>query len=95
MNVSTLKTLDDRQYYSGMGEDLKHGLIKSARFYEWIIDNMYEIHERNLETLEDMVYKSCTCKKLVVETCSDVDDPNPAYTSTIDAENEWYVKNHQ
>ncbi|MCI9386361.1 MAG: 3-dehydroquinate synthase [Lachnospiraceae bacterium] len=67
MNVSTLKTLDDRQYYSGMGEVLKHGLIKSARFYEWIIDNMYEIHERNLETLEDMVYKSCTCKKLVVE----------------------------
>lgn len=67
MNVSTLKTLDDRQYYSGMGEVLKHGLIKSAKFYEWIIDNMYEIHERNLETLEDMVYKSCTCKKLVVE----------------------------
>lgn len=67
MNVSTLKTLDDRQYYSGMGEVLKHGLIKSAKFYEWIIDNMYEIHERNLDALEDMVYKSCTCKKLVVE----------------------------
>ncbi len=67
MNVSTLKTLDDRQYYSGMGEVLKHGLIKSAKFYEWIIDNMYEIHERNLDILEDMVYKSCTCKKLVVE----------------------------
>lgn len=67
MNVSTLKTLDDRQYYSGMGEVLKHGLIKSASFYEWIIDNMYEIHERDLETLEEMVYKSCTCKKIVVE----------------------------
>lgn len=67
MNVSTLKTLDDRQYYSGMGEVIKHGLIKSAQFYEWILDNMYEIHERNLETLEEMVYKSCTCKKLVVE----------------------------
>lgn len=67
MNVSTLKTLDDRQYYSGMGEVLKHGLIKSASFYEWIIDNLYEIHDRNLDTLEDMVYKSCTCKKLVVE----------------------------
>lgn len=67
MNVSTLKTLDDRQYYSGMGEVLKHGLIKSAKFYEWIIDNMYEIHERNPDVLEDMVYKSCTCKKLVVE----------------------------
>lgn len=67
MNVSTLKTLDDRQYYSGMGEVLKHGLIKSASFYEWILDNLYEIHDRNLDTLEDMVYKSCTCKKLVVE----------------------------
>lgn len=67
MNVSTLKTLDDRQYYSGMGEVLKHGLIKSASFYEWIIDHMYEIHERDLETLEEMVYKSCNCKKIVVE----------------------------
>ncbi|MCM1184104.1 MAG: 3-dehydroquinate synthase [Roseburia sp.] len=67
MNVSTLKTLDDRQYYSGMAEVLKHGLIKNAKFYEWLIDNMYEIHERDLETLEEMVLKSCTCKKLVVE----------------------------
>ena len=67
MNVSTLKTLDDRQYYSGMGEVLKHGLIKSASFYEWILDNIYEIHDRNLDILEDMVYKSCTYKKIVVE----------------------------
>lgn len=67
MNISTLKTLDDRQYYSGMAEVMKYGLIKSARFYEWIIDNMYEIHERDLETLEEMVLKSCTYKKLVVE----------------------------
>lgn len=67
MNVSTLKTLDDRQYYSGMAEVLKHGLIKNAKFYEWLIDSMYEIHERDLETLEEMVFKSCTCKKIVVE----------------------------
>ena len=67
MNISTLKTLDDRQYYSGMAEVMKYGLIKNAKFYEWIIDNMYEIHERDLETLEEMVLKSCTYKKLVVE----------------------------
>ena len=58
MNLSTLKTLDDRQYYSGMAEVMKHGLIKNANFYEWIIDNMYEIHDRDLETLEEMVLKS-------------------------------------
>ncbi len=67
MNLSTLKTLDDRQYYSGMAEVMKYGLIKNANFYEWIINNMYEIHERDLETLEEMVLKSCTYKKIVVE----------------------------
>ena len=46
---------------------MKYGLIKNASFYEWILDNMYEIHERDMDTLEDMVVKSCTYKKLVVE----------------------------
>ncbi len=67
MNIAALKTLDDRQYYSGMAEVMKYGLIKNANFYEWIIDSMYEIHERDIETLEEMVLKSCTYKKIVVE----------------------------
>lgn len=67
MNISTLNTLDDRQYYAGMAEVMKYGLIKNAKFYEWLIDNMYEIHERNPEILEEMVLKSCTYKKLIVE----------------------------
>lgn len=67
MNLSVLKTLDDRQYYAGMGEVMKYGLIKNAPFYEWIIDNMYEIHERDMDTLEEMVVRSCTYKKIVVE----------------------------
>jgi 3-dehydroquinate synthase len=66
-NLATLNSLDDRQYYAGMAEVMKYGLIKNAKFYEWIIDNMYEIHERDLETLEYMVLQSCTYKKLVVE----------------------------
>ena len=67
MNLAVLRSLDDRQYYAGMAEVMKYGLIKNAAFYEWIIDNMYEIHERDLEILEEMVVKSCTFKKLVVE----------------------------
>ena len=73
MNIAALKTLDDRQYYSGIAEVMKYGLIKNANFYEWIIDSMYEIHERDIETLEEMVLKSCTYKKIVVEkdpTCN-------------------------
>lgn len=67
MNIGTLKTLDERQFYSGFAEVMKHGLIKDAMFYEWLLDNMYEIQDRNLDVLTEMVMRSCTIKKLVVE----------------------------
>lgn len=67
MNIATLKTLDDRQFFSGFAEVMKHGLIKDAAFYEWLLDNMYEIQDRDIAVLEEMVMKSCTIKKLVVE----------------------------
>ena len=67
MNLSTLNTLDDRQYFSGFAEVMKHGLIKDAKFYIWLIENMYEICERDLDVLEEMVLRSCTIKKMVVE----------------------------
>lgn len=67
MNLATLKTLDARQFYNGFAEVMKHGLIKDAIFYEWLIDKMYEICARDLDTLEEMIMRSCTVKKLVVE----------------------------
>lgn len=67
MNVGVLKTLDDRQFFSGFAEVMKHGLIKDAMFYEWLLDNMYEICDRDLETLLEMVQRSSKIKKLVVE----------------------------
>ena len=67
MNLSTLKSLSDRQFFNGFAEVMKHGLIKDAGFYEWLISNMYEICERDLDVLEEMIIQSCTVKKLVVE----------------------------
>ena len=67
MNISALKELDDRQFYAGFAEVMKHGLIKDAIFYEWLLDNMYEIHDRDSGVLLEMVMRSCTIKKLVVE----------------------------
>lgn len=67
MNMDTLRTLEDRQYYSGFGEVMKHGLIKDARFYTWLIDQMYEICEKDMDVLEEMILRSCTVKKQVVE----------------------------
>lgn len=67
MNLSTLNTLDERQYFSGFAEVMKHGLIKNADFYTWLIENMYEICERDPLVLEEMVFRSCSIKKAVVE----------------------------
>ena len=67
VNLSTLQTLDSRQYFSGFGEVMKHGLIKDALFYEWLIENMYEICDRDMAVLQEMLLRSCSVKKLVVE----------------------------
>ncbi|MCM1125060.1 MAG: 3-dehydroquinate synthase [Lachnospiraceae bacterium] len=67
MNAATLKTLEDRQFYSGFAEVMKYGLIKDGSFYEWLIDKMYEICDRDLDTLLEMIQRSCMIKKLVVE----------------------------
>lgn len=67
ININTLTTLDERQFYNGFAEAMKHGLIKDAIYYEWMISNMYEICDREIETLEELVYRSCQIKKAVVE----------------------------
>ncbi len=67
MNLSVLHTLEDRQFYSGFAEVMKSALIKDAAFYEWLIENMYEICEKDLNVLEEMVVRCCGIKKLVVE----------------------------
>lgn len=67
MNLGTLSTLEGRQYFAGFAEVMKHGLIKDAGFYTWLIENMYEICEQDPDILEEMIVRSCTIKKNVVE----------------------------
>ncbi len=67
MNLSVLDSLEERQYYSGMAEVLKCGLLRDGIFYEWLIEHLYEICDREADTVEEMVYRSCNNKKLIVE----------------------------
>ncbi len=67
MNTSTLSTLDERQFYNGFAEAMKHGIIKDEHFYEWLIESMYEICDRDPDTLEEMLYRSVNIKRIVVE----------------------------
>ncbi len=67
MNLSVLLSLKDREFYSGMGEIIKHGLIKDRAYYEWLKEHQEVIKAKKLTALGDMVAQSCLIKKDVVE----------------------------
>jgi 3-dehydroquinate synthase len=67
MNIAVLDTLPGRQFASGFAEVMKHGLIKDQEFYFWLIENLYEINERDHKVLAKMVRKSCEIKRDVVQ----------------------------
>lgn len=66
-NLSTLSTLNERQFYSGFAEAMKSAIIKNATYYEWLIEHMYEITDKEMDTLEELVFQSCNIKKAIVE----------------------------
>lgn len=67
MNLSVLDTLSVEQFSCGMGEILKHGLIKNREYFTWCMDNADKIQERDYETLLYMIKESCKIKRDVVE----------------------------
>lgn len=67
INTSTLKTLNDRLYFSGFGEVTKYGYIQDKEFDLWIRENIEKLCQRDLNTLEYMIYRSCDNKRVVVE----------------------------
>lgn len=67
MNVTCLDTLSERIYLEGMGEVIKHGLIKDKDFYEYLKTHGKEILRRDKDTLEYVLYVNCNIKRMVVE----------------------------
>lgn len=67
INLNTLNSLPDDKYCEGMGEIIKHGLIKDLGYYRWLSENMAEILKKNLAVCREMVDVSCNIKRKVVE----------------------------
>lgn len=67
MNMSVHKSLDKRQFNSGFGEIIKHGLIKDSAYYRWLRDNVDAIKSLDYDALEYMIAGSCNIKREVVE----------------------------
>lgn len=67
INVNTLKTLPEVQFISGMGEVIKHGIIRDAAFYDFIKNNSALIKSLDPDTLISMAKRNCSIKAEVVE----------------------------
>ena len=67
MNLNLLRSLPARQFASGMGEIIKHGLIQDPAYYSWLTEHYQEVMEKQYEALLTMVEGSCRIKRHVVE----------------------------
>jgi len=65
-DTSTLNTLDDRQFASGLAEVIKYGLIAEADFFVWLEAEMDNLLSRDPMSLSTAVERSCRCKAAVV-----------------------------
>lgn len=66
INVSVLKTLPHEQFVSGMGEVIKHGIIRDADFYKYLKDNSKKVKSLDGETLIMADKINCSIKADVV-----------------------------
>ena len=66
-NTASLLTLTEEQYLSGMGEIIKHGLIKNRSYYDWIQEHTEQILLRDKDICGAMILESDKIKRDVVE----------------------------
>ena len=66
IDVSTLKTLAEREFRAGLVESVKHALIADIQYFEFIEKNLESILARETSVLEEMAYYNCKIKAEVV-----------------------------
>lgn len=67
VNLSVLQTLDERQRASGMGEIIKHSLIRDKNYFTWMTEHKEEICLLDTDAIARLVLCSQKIKKQVVE----------------------------
>jgi 3-dehydroquinate synthase len=66
-DIEFLKTLPKRELICGYGEVLKHSLIASKNFYNFLNKNNKKILSLSSPFIEKAIYESCKIKKNVIE----------------------------
>lgn len=67
INTSTLNTLPQKEFKSGLGEVLKYGLINQPEFTSWLKDNSSYIIAYDLPILSELISRCCKFKADIVQ----------------------------
>ena len=67
MDTEFALTLSPADYYSGFADIMRAAIVKSSSVYEWLIDKLYEISERDPQIVRDMVEQTVSLKKIYAD----------------------------
>lgn len=67
IDSSTLRTLPDREFRSGLAEVVKYGVILDADFFRYLEEDAAHILQRDPVAVQRIVLRSCELKARVVE----------------------------
>ncbi len=67
IDVTSLATLPDREYRSGLAEVVKYGVILDAEFFAFLEANVAAILARDAGAVQHIVRRSCELKARIVE----------------------------
>jgi 3-dehydroquinate synthase len=65
-DIDTLKTLPQRELSAGVAEVIKYGLIRDAKFFDWLEANIDSLMSLNATVTAEAIYRSCLNKAEVV-----------------------------
>ncbi len=66
IDPEVLNTLSEEQYYAGLAEVIKYGMIWGTSFMLYLEKNIVPIKKRQITALEEMIIRSCKIKASVV-----------------------------
>lgn len=67
IDLSTLESLPEREYLSGLAEVVKYGVIQDPEFFQYLEAHVEPLKLRDPKTLHYVIAKSCRLKADVVE----------------------------
>ncbi len=67
IDIKTLETLDEQNFRSGLVESVKHGVIRDAKFFGWIEENIDDLIIRDEKSLIYLANQNSKIKGEIVE----------------------------